>query len=563
MQAALLRYRDETLTETLDGTLGDVGDGDVEEFLELLKDRSILQSSITPLKTALTECLFIAKDELATPEKMGVDAVAKKLEQLIADMGLQLYLSAHFEDTSVVTVTICGTIFVVDIVISPPGVVTKIKLSYASDTHPQHQQHELADELLTEVLSKGDFESFKKSIASLAFLDANAGFHQIKCIENDLLSIHQIELANSGNDFESVMFEGHGLPFMHCERIGPSVVYWATPAARLEIDWSGEITPARLRKIFPAMGVCRAFIDMESYPLTRFLPKFKNQYLVPGNRADLQLPPNEQEYYNLIQGASWRNIIPLTFYNPLPTSNETAAITYFLRLSPPIAAATTVARDIGRVVGIVSVEDFSNELNEESVDGGLRYGTMLELLVRDSPITPGNLEHATVFRSTSCKTRDNPHPITQSYTLSGNMSTPAMVLCKIPFSHPSQLLPVLLLLRRQLTFNALVRSCFNVYTHTLGLQAVQEDIVSLQLEDWTPPEQLVFTFTHPRPPHQYRLTLRIEADGGVGVVVEEETEDGLGRTSFGEGRVSRIASRTLDVGLVVSALYGAMRDASV
>ncbi|KAI8904628.1 hypothetical protein DFJ77DRAFT_552174 [Powellomyces hirtus] len=532
----------------------------IAQYRRLLQQQAYAFDAAFPLRSALDHCLSDVLTDPAAFGKLTTERVIRKLQTLTEQLQLQFYSSPHVEDDSTMIVTICGMIFVVDIEVNFEGTITKARLSYASDTHSQDQQHELADKLLAETLRKGDFLTFKTSLSNLAFLDGHAGFHQLKCIENDLISIYGIELTNSANNPESVLMEGHGIPLMHCEQFGPSLVFWGTPGERCDIDWSKGTDATHMSDAFAPGTMYKAYIQLELYQPIPVLGAHRNQFLVPGNPPEN--PINMDGNESIVQGTSWRDISPLSFYLPMPPGSQLTNITFFMDLTPPIVACTSLARRVGALVGLCP----DGEVPSVPVDlsNTNRYATFVELLLRP------DVDLALLFADGSAFAAEGPAlsselsstPIRQTYSFAADPAVPGVLITKIPFTHPNQLHPILTDLRRQLTFNHLFRSCFNSQTaemHTCMTGSGQT--AQFTLQEWTPLERLVFGMTYipspSAPPVRRRIIVEVGPDCQLQIVTVDVDEAGAAveessRTA-GLG-VMRLVNTSLDLVLVFEML---------
>jgi hypothetical protein len=89
----------------------------------------------------------------------------------------------------------------------------------------------------------------------------------------------------------------------------------------------------------------------------------------------------------------------------------------------------------------------------------------------------------------------------------------AFMIQEIPFQHPDQVYKVLLILRRQLTFNSLVLSC---------LKDSQKDgsrlLISIVENDYL--KRLRLRFYHSKEPHVFFLKIEVEDSNSINYQVE-------------------------------------------
>ncbi|KAI8819587.1 uncharacterized protein EV422DRAFT_98033 [Fimicolochytrium jonesii] len=544
----------------------DVQDYRNQDVLGLSERRAAMETSTQHYEAALRVCLFnILKDHPAAYEpNLDFNATIAKLKSLTEECELQFY-EHRDDDAAFSTVTICGNIFVIDAEIFLDGKVKMTRLSYATETHMQDEQHELADGMLHGMLTIGNYNAFRETLMTLAFLDKHSAFHQLHCIENDLSDILKLELVQSGNDYRSVMLEGHGLPAMHERQFGISIAYWASPATLLDVDsWPS----------LPRDDVFRAFVELK--PSGQPVPTLASNVTRHLVRDEDEPPATDPRDYSIIQSTSWRNMAPLHFRQPLPTSQDWSNVSYFLRFEPAIPAAVATGDDLAVFADGPGNEGALRETNAT--------GTFLELLMNGG--TPEEAELLPYLIGKSLFTTPSPAPLaattTQYMVFSPSApSLPGLSIRKVPFTNSSQLHAILKIVRRQLVFNYLVASCFNV--HTAGWSIDTEDTgndvalvnshtMTATLVEWTPPTQLIFDISirsanesDPTPPVTLRLTTNIDGDSRIQIRLEGLHHHGVpSPLVWGSGsdqeieaareRLERYANVTMDMSLVFGTL---------
>lgn len=92
-----------------------LGSMQIPTLYETLRIHSSLQSAVSPLKSAIEECLEIAQVVPLSPEDLGVQAVAKKLEDLAGSLGLHFFNDDTGMNAGSTSVCIAGNFFVVDV----------------------------------------------------------------------------------------------------------------------------------------------------------------------------------------------------------------------------------------------------------------------------------------------------------------------------------------------------------------------------------------------------------------------------------------------------------------
>jgi len=89
----------------------------------------------------------------------------------------------------------------------------------------------------------------------------------------------------------------------------------------------------------------------------------------------------------------------------------------------------------------------------------------------------------------------------------------AFMIRQIPFHHPSQVYKVLMILRRQLTFNSLVQSCLQD-----GRNDGSRPLISIVENDYL--KKLFVRFYHSREPYVYYLKIKVDDSNSINYQVE-------------------------------------------
>jgi hypothetical protein len=189
------------------------------------------------------------------------------------------------------------------------------------------------------------------------------------------------------------------------------------------------------------------------------------------------LPVTESSWLQSIQPTNieWKHVTQLS----------TNIAHFCLHLDPPVVVARDRALDMMRLVQAKYTEQspITTAIDEEE-DGSI---FLFEALVRETvpaqAIPQGDwpmfFSHRCTWHTDSMGSATI-HP--QTYTLTSDPTTiQAVHVSCIPFSHPSQVQPLLDILRQQLLFNSLFQSCFHAaayrQTDLLALDIVEESVV--------------------------------------------------------------------------------------
>ncbi|KAJ3184476.1 Mediator of RNA polymerase II transcription subunit 1 [Gaertneriomyces sp. JEL0708] len=499
----LVHYRDETLS--------------TEESVELcisdLTERATAQKPELAFQLALAECLDLLKSQPTLPGNAGVGVLTRKLQDVATEVGLQLFSVPNLNDDAATTITIAGNILVLDIELAPKGTVRRVKLEYASE-NAQHQYDDMADQLLLKFLRDGDFSSFTRNLGDLALLDKHSGFQARSCLENDLLSIHKYEMTMSEstdeNHLTTLLLNGHGLPTMHCGRIGTSLVYWASPLALRDTDWNlARSSGEAMASAMSMDGVWMAAIVMEPSKPLPYLPPTVTQYLVEPN-TEPTVDPAETARYTITTGLCLGGA-NLNYYNPLPNSEHMLPLEYVMVLNPPVPVALRIARQI---MGVTA----TTLLPEED------WWALEDVLTMQVP-SPVTIRETSFHSGVSQDVR-------QEYRFGIEDRAAGVLIRRIPFRHSADVFPTLMTVRRQILFNHLFQSCFNFETYTFACSVSETmPILRITLVEWVPGLRLSFLLEAPMSPLSGgRLDLSLKDDLRIdirwmhndGVQVEED-----------------------------------------
>ncbi|KAJ3052873.1 hypothetical protein HK097_005494 [Rhizophlyctis rosea] len=338
---------------------GPVGEDQLRKYVSGVREAAAAEWSVVPVRNAMKKCLAVAKHILLPPETIGSALTKQRLKQLATSFGLKWEASAETE------CIIYGNLVVLDIVIESNAEVSGVKLTIP-DPEGQEADDVRASELLTALLRRGDWSALEKAMSTLAFLDKHDAFHLMRCIERDLHSIHGMELTACGNDLEKVALEGHGVPSFNVDQLGPSLLYWTTPASRPFIaqgSRSAEDTP----------GWYKAHISLEPSAPTAYPDHSVKQFLL--SSVDVTGAPTEVSENNHMNGVGG---VSLDFVNLRQVAAKTVPARYALILSPPVVVAAEVGAKLSAEVGLSS-----GVYEEHSMDAAQapRYATLDELLV--------------------------------------------------------------------------------------------------------------------------------------------------------------------------------------
>ncbi|CEP12406.1 hypothetical protein [Parasitella parasitica] len=443
-----------------------------------LKEQATLESTVMRVKDTLTNTKEFFDKTLREKEESKSKIETQRLEKLAQSMGLVTFVDStqKFEsNVPITTITLGGTVIVVDIDIDDKGRVLRTKLTYVSDTL-QNDQDDRVDLMLTENLQNRQFELFK-----------------------------QPELAN-------ILMQGHGIPNLHLNYPGVSIAYWMDKKDRDSANWQ-EVKTAFDNGISHSAlaNTSRLLISFEDsiQPLT-YLPESRPSCLL-GNEAEDSIDP---EQFKVVTETAAPAFMPhFKFVKPLPTHPESQPIPirFVAILDPPMPVSDEVCQKLMNVTGLVSL-DTVPEVPYNSSTMSLEEQLVLD--VADSVSFSGNWVSSF---------DDMPE---QLYTWMQSSPASAKMVSRIPFQHPVQIYNIIQCLRQQQMFNTLFQSIFNVNTYKTdqtkdALSFSLEDILAesetdktLKLEVTTidAPNAIFITLSPPPLPNQFFVMVSISID---------------------------------------------------
>ncbi|CAG8501940.1 14005_t:CDS:2, partial [Acaulospora colombiana] len=157
-----------------------------------------------------------------------------------------------------------------------------------------------------------------------------------------------ISSASKG-DIPQVLLDGHGIPLLHVERVGPSIAYWAPKSRIIETNWNVvKYIMERGENCDYARPFHRLWIMMEESKSPHvFLPSERNQYLIDESDDEFEL----MQSYGVVPDITFSLLQTLKFLQPKEGSTDSALVQFVLWLEPPVHVADTIAREIGTLSG--------------------------------------------------------------------------------------------------------------------------------------------------------------------------------------------------------------------
>ncbi|KAF9987486.1 hypothetical protein BGZ65_003373 [Modicella reniformis] len=196
------------------------------KYSSLLKEETTLDEAVHSVKSSLKQC---QKTLSAASQDCSIksDHLINTVRDMATEMGLECYLETGSRPDCplpVSTLTIGGTIIVIDIDVDNTGAILRVKVSYSSDIHQDERVDRLlahnlqcrCSKLLQTVPEKGkasegklahlpdcsrNFDAFSKNMKAMATLEGFAKkypdidfFHNVQSMDVDLKELSKREM---------------------------------------------------------------------------------------------------------------------------------------------------------------------------------------------------------------------------------------------------------------------------------------------------------------------------------------------------------------------------------
>ncbi|RKP37832.1 hypothetical protein BJ085DRAFT_30123 [Dimargaris cristalligena] len=355
LRQAIQSFKDRTLTsEAFNMTTSNTI---LRKLYNSLKEESRILASARNTTTALRDAIDLLNSQAGRPL-----TEARPIVQAIVDVGesqkMTHYIDSHVRNngTAVTTVTLCGAVVVVDVDVAEGGRVLAAKVTYATGTPTDSR----IDQTLTGHLVRRDKAAFTQSIATLALLDRLTTqyehtdfFRIVTVIRKDLQRIFEAESAALGGDLREVMAKGHGLPFPDCYRPGPTLLYWAPESTSADLSSStsvSNINPDHFYKLWIS-------VEESTVPIC-FLPASVDGFVM---YTQLDAPTGGDTMHSMdIDGSAATPQVPppldhpnaaipsfgVAYFQATPENGVAAQARFVAHLAPPIPVAEAYAKSL-------------------------------------------------------------------------------------------------------------------------------------------------------------------------------------------------------------------------
>ncbi|KAJ2628900.1 hypothetical protein GGF44_004383 [Coemansia sp. RSA 1694] len=472
--------------------------------------------------------------------------LVERLKSTAKRLGLAHYTDTHTEgDETITTVTLAGSIIVIDVDIGAHVEALKVKVSYVSDI----EHDERIDALMLDRLRAGDIRGFEVLVGEMAELDrltkarSPASFiHNTFAVVATLAEIQVQELAALDGDFKQLLRYGSGIAVPHVRHVGPSSLYFMPATLRhglVDEDWEALVNEHLLTdRVKSVAELCHwLYYSWEPSGVPHcFLSATYQKYCLS---ADAMLENSESHQVATVQHPGIQGLsMRFLEFSPRQAGDDVSMqtgggggdaelwIPYSLvaRVEPALPACALTVRAI-----------MAATLSDTTAVQGPDQGTGTVGAAHDSPRLLENaptLEN--LVRIPDLATSDPaayvdggvvaPMRLATHYIAGQRivveMEAPqirAWTICRIPVHHPRNVLAVTAILRRQATFNSLLASCFAVSSEDSSVE---------------PPMVLANVTARTYANDPFRVDLLVKAsgcdsDGDTKVEEDERTDQGV------------------------------------
>ncbi|KAI9365745.1 hypothetical protein BD770DRAFT_312536 [Pilaira anomala] len=359
-----------------------------------LKEQASLESTVMRVKDTLKTTKAFLEKSLREKEESKSKIETQRLEKLAQSMGLVAFIDSHkFESgVPITTITLGGTVIVVDIDIDESGRVLRSKVTYVSDTL-QNDQDDRVDKMLAENLQSRNFDLFTRNLKSLALLDQlNVKYESVdffsitKGLLTDLKDICRQEIEIEAN-LKTVLLEGHGIPNLHLDYPGISISYWMSKQAINHNNWSQMEQAFQNDETDPALSnSCKLLISFEdSIQPMCYLPPSRFTYLLGFDETEESIKEGiDGEHFKIVTETSAPKFMRhLSFVKPMPSNPyiQPIPVRFVATLDPPIPVADEICQKLMTITGTINVENISSSAIDNTTKETIQTQSLEDMLV--------------------------------------------------------------------------------------------------------------------------------------------------------------------------------------
>ncbi|KAI9279811.1 mediator of RNA polymerase II transcription subunit 1-domain-containing protein [Sporodiniella umbellata] len=409
-----------------------------------LKEQAALESTVIRLKDILQSSKALLEVSLREKEESKSKAEIQRLQELAQSMGLVTFVdvSRIESDSPISTITLGGTMIVIDIDIDNKGEVQKVNVTFVSDSI-QNDQYTAVDKILKENLQSRKFHLFKRNLWCLALLDQlNVKYKTLDffLITKNLLEDLRTSCLNESEiepDFSTVLTEGHGIPCMNLDYPGISLAYWLEKSTAVDVDWSEVQESFRDKKNHPILSkASRLLISFEnSVQPMYYLPSSRPSYLLKFDETDEDI---DEEHFKVVCENSYpRFMSPTRYVKTLSTHPDSVPvpIRFVATVEPPIPMADQICQSLMNVAGLTKMDTMGQSESKNASECLSLEETLVPNIAHTKHHVSGAIQmaiKANIFQTK--KLYDS-----QVYKWMKSSNTSAKLVSRIPFQHPVQM----------------------------------------------------------------------------------------------------------------------------
>ncbi|XP_018016130.1 serine-rich adhesin for platelets [Hyalella azteca] len=402
----------------------------------------------------------------------SLEAMVERLEATSRQLGLKFTASP----IAIGEVYISCDMFYVEVLLDRGGATRDVRVEFAGEsTNIDNSEPGQSCPELIDCLSRCDFKEFTTHLKgflamyTLSTSDKKAKLqtqYALKALETDLSKLFALAEETIGDLCKLVLKSPVGLLLPRRGGHSMRLVYFISPYELLDTraGRSLPLTPSTVRTL-----------------------EF-------GQHAQLHIISSttlhKLQHTTLMQTTKGSDGKTLPSFSGLTSSNSTAMQSVFaLKLPKPLPLSLTLAKCIADITGITLQDITGTDVTEAAgaIANSCSYRQLLELVVlqaSEDKISPSFLE-----KGLNVTLPDQQHCY---YFPTQGCHFPGMLVNSIPFTHPTHITSILVLLRAQAAFNTLIASCVRPNSKQDADSAYMFEVTSLSHEF------ISVTFEHPQ-----------------------------------------------------------------
>ncbi|XP_042868908.1 mediator of RNA polymerase II transcription subunit 1-like isoform X1 [Penaeus japonicus] len=366
-------------------------------------------------RAALGSCLDSLQDNIKVT---SLSAMVERLEAIAKQLGLKFTAGTTGSE-----VFVSCDMFYVEVLLDTDGRVRDVKVELAGDQNAREGQVRKSSPELMECLSSGDFLDFTahlEGFSSIYQLNADKkikskAFQALQALETDLTKLFELAQETLTDPYKLVLKSPVGLLQRRRGGHAMRLVYFVSPYELLDVQAGRSIT-----------------LTTET-PSSRDLSHYVTVNIDASNSHKLQTT-------TLMIITKQPNGKKLPSFSGLTNDNSmTLPACFSLKLRKPMPVSLALIQRINEVTCLDCV-DLSNQQS------------LISLIVQQA--TDGQFEYNS-NRGLFVTLPDQQH----CYFMTSSGELPGVMVSSIPFTHPTHITNILMCLRAQAAFNALISSC--------------------------------------------------------------------------------------------------------